>query len=245
MKFNIFLVAFVVLGPVQGFSRKTKTKNDWQKALFDVVQSLARENWMVTTFQDKVSNETLKLSATIPHIVSKFPNIFPRYEMKSSAIVSIKSIAALIDFRSRLSLHLNFPMTNQVIFHIRNGTFDELKMIKTAETDYFVIEEEFSIRLLTFVQFTPEKCNAHQLIEVNSFDRKNRRWQHKSFKIDKFSNFYGCPLKFLKGSREIPFLADCEGILCSILKDFSVSLNYTNRMILYRRVYIETGSQDR
>lgn len=63
---------------------------------------------------------------------------------------------------------------------------------RIIEHEYFVVEEEETIRLLTFTWYTPEKCNEAQLVEVNSFDKSSRRWQHENFMIDKFSHFHGC-----------------------------------------------------
>lgn len=114
---------------------------------------------------------------------------------------------------------------------------------KISMCEYFVIEEETLIRLLTFVWFTPEECEEHQLVEVNSFDKATREWKHDRFKIDKFTNYHGCQLKFLIGQEGHKFIMKemnddqvtvkkCEGYFCSIVNDFSAPLNYTFEIIL-------------
>lgn len=63
--------------------------------------------------------------------------------------------------------------------------------------EYFVLEEEKSIKLLTFIWYAPQKCNMAQLVAVNSFNKSSGQWQHGNFKIDRFYNFYGCQINFL------------------------------------------------
>lgn len=101
------------------------------------------------------------------------------------------------------------------------------------------------IRLLTFVWYTPQKCNASQLIEVNRFDKSSKRWQHENFKIEKFSHFHGCRLGFMINSRMPEFyhtkvdqkrksIVGCIGYHCGIVINFGKALNYTIQMNTYR-----------
>lgn len=114
---------------------------------------------------------------------------------------------------------------------------------------YFLIEEGNFTRLLTFLIFTPRKCSASQLIEVIRFDQLTKRWQHKNFRIDKFSNFHGCPLVSMVSVDEEPYAIKskvqgekCSGIACSALRDFSSALNYTNQMIVCQDGYEKSTS---
>lgn len=103
------------------------------------------------------------------------------------------------------------------------------------------------MRLLTFVSFSPEKCNEVQLIEVNKFDRLTERWQHGIFKIDKPSNFHGCkqtfmidnkkPMVILESDIDNLFVKSCNGVVCALLRDFSSAWNYTYDLILYPGYY--------
>jgi hypothetical protein len=57
---------------------------------------------------------------------------------------------------------------------------------------YFVVDEEESIKLLTFVWYTKNACNVPQLIEVNRFDKNTNKWKNSKFSVEKLQNFYGC-----------------------------------------------------
>lgn len=57
---------------------------------------------------------------------------------------------------------------------------------------YFIVEEEEFIKLKTFVWFLPGKCTELNLIEINSFSKKENVWKNSHFTIKKFTNFHGC-----------------------------------------------------
>jgi hypothetical protein len=61
---------------------------------------------------------------------------------------------------------------------------------------YFLVNEEKSITLLTFVWYTQEACNKPQLIELNRFDKKTNKWENSNFSVEKFKDFHGCQLVF-------------------------------------------------
>lgn len=107
--------------------------------------------------------------------------------------------------------------------------------------EYFLIQDEQSLRLLTFVRYTLEKCDIHELIEVNRFSKLTLRWQLESFILDKFSNFHGCRINFtvqggypeftiIKIDNATKIITECEEYVGDITRDFSSVLNYTYHM---------------
>lgn len=119
-------------------------------------------------------------------------------EVKNSALVTVKSVNSLKEFNSKVKLTNQYPKELQffVLFHA--ATVSEIVAMEETEIlqfQYFLVEEEDCIKLLTFVWYTPEKCNEKQLIEVNKLDKKTEKWENK-FSIIKSENFFGCQLVF-------------------------------------------------
>jgi hypothetical protein len=67
----------------------------------------------------------------------------------------------------------------------------------TIHFQYFLVDEGDFLKLYTLTWFSPHACRKKKLLEVNRFDKKNRKWKHESFSTRKFDNFYGCQLNFL------------------------------------------------
>lgn len=140
------------------------------------------------------------------------------YDVESSAIIFVDSINSLSAFNSKAELLNVFPKPFHLFLLCLNVTFDEILSLKTADIvkrklrqgikiypnemaeilqfEYFVLEEQDAVRLLTFVWYTPEKCSEPQLIEVNRFDKQSRKWKNSVFVTNKFENFHGCHLVF-------------------------------------------------
>lgn len=155
------------------------------------------------------------------------------------------SVKSLENFNNLTKLPFTFSVLQQLVIFLQNGTFEEVVMVASPEVknsiieyEYFVIEEENSVHMLTFVWYSSEKCGVAQLVEVNIFDKSSSQWQHGSFNLDKFSNFHGCQLNFLFDGGMSEFwplevdndnkaITKCHGYSCAIVRDFSSALNYT------------------
>jgi hypothetical protein len=61
---------------------------------------------------------------------------------------------------------------------------------------YFVVNDGRSIKLMTFVWYTPQACHLPQLVEVNRFNKNTKKWKSSEFSIEKCRNFHGCGLVF-------------------------------------------------
>lgn len=166
MKLFSILSFFVILCQEQCFSRGLRTSRGLQKAFSEIVQSLAAREHVVTIFNFKTESETSDSApfasiAPIPHVAARIPNKLIQFKLSSSAIVSLESIDSLKTFRKAVYLSTFFSMSKQVFIHFQKGIFDDLKKLKRlvmSETDYFLIEEDSTIRLVTFVLFTSVKC---------------------------------------------------------------------------------------
>lgn len=88
---------------------------------------------------------------------------------------------------------------------------------------------------MTFVWYTPGKCNIPQLIEINKFHKKENRWQSSTFAIKKFFNFHGCRLVFgakphinaLRINAGPNGSFSYEGYIPRMIKGLEHNLNYT------------------
>lgn len=181
-------------------------------------------------------------------------------EVIDSAILMFDSVLLLYDFNNKSQLTNMFPKAFTFFVYCQNTTLNEVLALKyksifmrdqrvlqqnkietTAnemtdilQYEYFIIEEEFYIRIMTFIWYSPEMCSEPQLIEVNRFDKSIRKWLKKTFIIEKFQNFHGCELVFgirAQGvSGDYTILGDeifkTFGYNLKIAEELSRSLNY-------------------
>jgi hypothetical protein len=108
-----------------------------------------------------------------------------------SSIRALKKFHTFVKMTDLTSKSLTFYV------YCQGATIDELSTLQPEailQYQYFVIEEEKSMKLMTFVWFTKKKCRVLQLIEVNQFDSNLRKWMSSTFVIEKNRNFHGCEL---------------------------------------------------
>lgn len=185
-------------------------KTFWQTSFVDIVKSLSQTNYEVSVIVDKAhmnQNGAFPFDsfAEVPHTIANFNDGTKTLKLTSSAIVLLQSADLLMPFNDRVILPSKFSTRQQLFVYCEDQTFDKIAVIEETATmhrsiivqhEYFVVEEETSVRLLTFVWYTPERCNFSQLVEINRFDKSSKRWLHGIFKIEKFSNFHGCQITF-------------------------------------------------
>lgn len=96
---------------------------------------------------------------------------------------------------------------------------------------YFIVEDDKSVRLLTFVWYTAEKCKKAQLIEVNSFSKVTFRWKSDQFEIDKFTDLHGCDLNVqCRGEFDFSYATVFAETLNSVFGALASSMNFTPKM---------------
>lgn len=171
----------MVLCKVESISIDLKSM---QTAFINISEALKQQNHVEivvdSVFGKKTDFAPFASFAGIPHIVAKFDSKMREFQINSSAIVSLNSIESLESFNSRTSLHVTLSMSQQLIIHCQDATFEKIAMIKAKipiiHFEYFMIEEGKSIRLLTFVFHLPKTCFMPLLVEVNRFDKTFQRW---------------------------------------------------------------------
>lgn len=173
------------------------------------------------------------------------------YEVNESAIVTMETVDSLKIFNDKVKLLNRYPKSLTFYVYCRQSTFAELSVLKDSKIlnfQYFIVDEDELIRLLTFVWYTPEGCKAPQLIEVNRFEKKTKKWKHSNFTTKKLENFHGCQLVlcfqlqspsagFFRKNGSITYW----GYNLDMMEELSINLNYTfvfNPFIKETRSYL-------
>lgn len=232
-----------------------------ERAFLNISAFLTERNHLVSIieFGDKSSKASIDAifpsTSGIPNKIVHVQDKLSEFTLNSSAIVIFDSVDFLKRFNDEVEVSLSFTVSQQFFVHVELATYADILSVGPFDADffvlkfeYFVLEEEKSIRLLTFILYEPGNCDFPQLIEVNKFDKSTGKWQHGRFAVDKFSNFNGCELKFLIGNwapnhilnkaddnEKTVVVNECEGYACAVLRDFGSVLNYTRKMILYQQ----------
>lgn len=239
MKLVLWFMIFVTFCKVQTFSSDFK---NLKNAFIDIAEALSKQDRMVTiVFNTRLSDFTDAVKfgqkTGIPRSIVK-PYKAKNILLNSSAIVSLESVESVDAFNARTILSTTFSMRQQLFVHCRNGTFDKLTRLRNLSMtgtaillyEYFIVEEEKTIRLLTFIWTVAMKCGIPFLAEVNRYEKLSGRWKHGNFKMDKFANFNGCRIKFLippdppemfverfdQQGMEVT-VSKCSGYMCAIL----------------------------
>lgn len=168
--FSIFLVsaAFCKIEPFL-----QNPKNDALYNMFEnISQALSKGNHLLTVVSDSLLKDNFDsavfaTSSNVPHVVASFVNDLRKFTLNSSSIVSLNSIASLKAFNERTVLPVSFSVSQQLVIYCQNLTFEDLMPIAIPKNvsailqyEYYMIEEEKSIRLLTFVWSTQIGCRV-------------------------------------------------------------------------------------
>lgn len=247
MKFFLVFVTSVSFCTHETFSVNTVLR----RAFENISEALKQKSHMLSLVLGDLTSYSsdsglFELVSHIPHVVTRFENESKTFRLNSSAIIISDSIATVQSFNKRTILPVTFSINQQLFIHCQDGTYEKIATSignenSVGQHEYFVVEEEAAIRLLTFVYYAPKKCRIWQLVEVNKFDKAKRRWQHENFWMDKFSNFHGCRIKVLFHGEAPEFelleynqwsteITKCQGYACILVKDFSAAINYSYSM---------------
>lgn len=71
--------------------------------------------------------------------------------------------------------------------------------IHLTEKLYFLVEDENFISLKTIVWLQKGQCENANMIEINSFSKKDNVWRNTHFTIKKFRNLHGCGISVETG----------------------------------------------
>lgn len=164
--------------------------------------------------------------------------------LKESAVIVANSLLLLESINDKLQLLNQYPTHIQIVIVCPDVTFKEIETLldsKFQHKVYFLIEEENSVKLLTFEWFTRNKCDGKELVVVNEY-KESTGWKNENFEIRKFFNFHGCqigigvirdfPATFFMALRDKfknpipPSEIQYAGYYVTLIKDMSSNLNY-------------------
>lgn len=102
----------------------------------------------------------------IPVTVKQFAKAENTLELNSSAIVSMESIGNLQAFNEKVVLTNKYTKPLQFFIHCKDATIDQLSKLEESDKskaifqyEYFVVDLNESILLMTFVWHTAAVCN--------------------------------------------------------------------------------------
>lgn len=131
-------------------------------------------------------------------------NLLKNYYFNNSAIIFCKTSYELVEINKKAvisSRHFKFLrllMIFDVNYQIPHEFIEPKLSVLSghiSQNQYFLINSNDSIKLLTTEWFSDEKCNEGQLIIINSFNKSTLMWKNKLEDYKKFRNFHKCPLK--------------------------------------------------
>lgn len=213
----IFLIGF------GGALSKTKNLNLLARSFENITQKMFELNNKIVILNSGVKMEIVHL-LVLRNVVYKLMSYELKeannvsLTVDESAILTFDSMDSLKHFNNKVELTNKFPKTlvffvfclgatyksiltlNEPLLSMREkrkGLFvNPNEMQHILQFQYFIVETENSIRLLTFVFYSPESCGEPKLIELNRFEMKTETWKHGKFSVEKFENFHRCPLVF-------------------------------------------------
>lgn len=153
------------------------------------------------------------------------PSMYKSIAMRESAIIILDSVNTLRVFNEKVLFMNKSPRIFKFLIYCQHATFEDISILIENEStsitherdykevkvghilqyQYFLVDDVECVRLLTFIWFSPNKCNRKQLIEVNRFDKATKKWKSSDFFIDKFKNFHGCRIRICFWSHQLAF----------------------------------------
>lgn len=201
----VVILALISFSP--GFSRcskevKSQKFSPLSKAFVNITRKLSEYNRyaVITKSSDSEMLDSVIMKAlkneSFAIAVAKAND--GRYQLGDSAILTFDSVNSLKEFNTNVVLTNKYAKPLQFFVHCKSATVEEIASLEERSTilqfQYFIVENTTTIRLMTFVYYTPTTCKQLTLIEVNSFNKKYMKWISDKFHIEKFTNFFGCTL---------------------------------------------------
>lgn len=137
--------------------------------------------------------------------------------IENSGFLMFESIESLNSFNNKTEITNKYSASLQFFVFCEGATVKEISELKETfvlstmkypkrsflyqigsilQFQYFIVNEEKFLKLMTFVWYKPENCGQPQLIEVNRFDKIIKKWEKSKFIIEKFENLNACRLIF-------------------------------------------------
>lgn len=207
MKVNVLLLISAAAYLAEKSFCKSRTLA-LSRAFDNITQALVDSNCdlsaiFVTSDQKSINPAILEqsLRSGVPFSVRHSATNAESFELNTSAIISVESFNELEAFNENAVLTNKYSKTFQFFIHCDGVSIDELSKLEEnhktkaiLQFEYFFVDQEEFILLMTFVWHTATACNQPQLFEVNRFSKVEQNWKKKVFKLNKFKNFHGCNL---------------------------------------------------
>lgn len=160
MKLFLRVMIFVTFYNLETFSRDFK---NLKNAFLNILETLSKQDRMLTIVIGSINSDftdavTFRSTASIPRVIVKSNGKSKQFTLNSSTIVSLESAESVDIFNSRTNLSVTFCLRQQLFIYCRDGTFDKFARLQRLshtntpilQYEYFIVEEEKSIRLLTY-----------------------------------------------------------------------------------------------
>lgn len=217
-------------------------------AFKDITSKLLESNGQVVVMNfAKDSKTTVTFDPTVPFQRSSWDIETLKIRVTESAIITFDTVENFKEFNRKAVLSNLHPKTFQFFVYCIDSRSIGKQLMVVKDTEilrflYFVVEEQDSIKLMTFAWFTLQQCNLPQLTTVNVFDKRYKKWNSGVMEIEKFKNFEGCPLIFGIPSQGKPSRCDvrrgsvkCDGYNVQIIRDMSKTLNFLIKFVPYNQ----------
>ncbi|CAG9810963.1 unnamed protein product [Chironomus riparius] len=164
----------------------------------------------VETIEDMDVGDTLLNNKIEVRSELQFKDIEESLWGEVSALFFVYSCSDFASLHSAFQLRNWAPKVLKYLIHIENCGLEELqinlvylinsKRLTYAESSLQVftsllIHDDHFIYLTSLEWFTEVACNEAQLVVLNSFDKRTRKWTKELKNYEKFMNFHGCNLR--------------------------------------------------
>jgi hypothetical protein len=234
------------------------------KNLTKSIANKQREISIVNFGSDKkIINSIVQKDSNLSYKIKDMEQVVgtKRHEINESAIVLFDNIKDLSEFNIKAKFTNRGPKSFQFFIFIPDTTINEISSSITetkinnynmknvneirfrfrdvseiSHFQYFLVDESEFMKLFTFVWYTSTACGKKQIVEVNRFDKKSKKWKNSKFDVKKFVNFHGCTLSVLAHFIPGEFEKN-QGSLYSILLVLAQTLNFKIDLAIWGQNY--------
>jgi hypothetical protein len=206
MKLIAFFLVFHVFN-VFCITHKTNERA-FSIAFEEIINRFSKHNNEVTVINfsenkflfDKVLLENFKRRNVPQKIINIDKDIPKTVDAGNFAILLLDSVESLTQFNKKVKMADANAKSMKMFVYFRKATVGELlksfKGISIRDNtinQYFMMDDGKSIKLMTVEWFRKKSC-GWTLVEINRFERKEKKWKNSMFWREKFRNFHGCHL---------------------------------------------------
>lgn len=157
-----------------------------------------------TRKMNDIVNEVAK-KTQVPLRVYKIDHFEGQIKINRSAILMFDSLASYHSFHSQSVLGNVHPSDFFFVAYIESFHDEVNKIVTTSDSNHpmratlfryavFLLHQNDSLSLTTFVIFQQPDCRKWQPVQVNWFSKLSKKWIKNEFFLEKFTNFNGCEL---------------------------------------------------